>query len=218
MKKLAMFLALALICVPAFATEFVNDKAPVLSVTAQETVHFYNDLNTSAGTGVKVEVKDVLLDNLVLRSGIEFNGVQLDYSAVRSDVTKLPLGIKGTTTTAFAGSEDLDSIVWSNEAGYDVNGSVFGATEKLDITPYIGVDSYFLNAGGASQVDNTVGMSLGVDASYKVKENIKLFAGLKYSWATADVTINAANGSIAGQEGEVELDNFGLVGGASFSF
>jgi hypothetical protein len=221
MKKLIslMFVAGMLFTSVAFAEELApvvggNEavkaeiKQHAVSITPLATYHIYSgDLENSLGVGAEVAVRDVFVDNLVLSSGIEFVNSDLPVSGTISGVTVVKKDVVNTSTP-FVDSATLNQVIWSNGVGYSL-GSILDV-KGLDVVPFVSVDSYFVNGDGVS-ADNSVGFSTGAKATYSVNDRVSLFTALKYSWANTDVTY----GNVTK---EVDLDNFGLVGGATVQF
>ena len=210
MKKLiVMILGLTMICSSAMA-------ANTVTVAPQATYHVYSgDLENSLGAGFEVSVKDVLLENLVLSSGLEFINSDLPFTRTENGVKVVGSGHHASlvnTTTKIADTATLNQVIWSNGVGYSLGSLIAEKTEvkNLDLIPFVSVDSYFIN-GDEVSADNTVGISTGVKATYVINERVSAFGAVKYSWADADVTSN-------GVTSNVDLDNFGLVGGVAVKF
>lgn len=176
MNKLKMFVALTVALLIASPVM----AAVEVAVAPQAGYHVYSNdsLENSLGAGVQVSIKDVFVDNLVVFSGLEF------------------------VSTDFATSlNSLDQVVWSNGVGYSLAG-ILGVA-NLDVVPFVSGDAYFTSSDTLS-VENTYGFSVGTTASYAVKDNVSVFATVKYSSADADSSI-----------GNIDLDNVGLVAGVS---
>jgi len=207
------------VVVPAYKAED-NTLVPAdelnISITPQATYHVYSDtLENSLGVGAEVAVKDVLLDNLVLSSGIEFVNSDFPVTRTEAGVAVVKHGHNTdlvNTLTTVNDSASLEQVIWSNGLGYSL-GSIIeekADIKGLDVVPFVSVDSYFINGDGVS-ADNTVGVSTGVKATYTINERVSAFGALKYSWADADVTYGNTTEN-------VDLDNFGLVGGVAVKF
>ncbi len=211
-REFSLFVAVLMLLASTFA------YATGVEFSGGSTFHSYNDADSALGIGAKVAVKDVFVDGLSIRAGLERVNTEVDY---QTGVPGTPFSGKlGFVTFTgkdasgnSAGAFDLGLTTASLEVGYDVK-----INDKLVVTPVIGPDFIFANAGGEFAADNTVGMHLGAELAYKVKDNIQIVAKAGYQVATVDASINAVGGTVAGGETELDLDNAYFGGEVKIAF
>ena len=195
MKKVisAFVLALALFSAPAFASE--------ITVAPTAAYHIYDgDLKNSLGAGAEVSVKDAFgVKNLVTITGAEFVSSDFETNRTYSTAVKVvPFGSASFNSTV---QDSLDQVILSQGLGYSFGDRL--GVKNLDVVTFASADGYFINSDTIT-VDNTVGVSTGVKASYAVKDNVSVFAEYKRSWANTDSSV-----------GEIDLDSNTIVGGVT---
>ena len=104
-------------------------------------------------------------------------------------------------------SESFQLDVWKSElaAGYKFEAG------KLSLTPYAGLDLYFVDADNSVKADEELGYTVGGKVEYAVAKNVSLVGKLGYSWGSIGV-------GLPDGKDEVSVDGMNGTVGVSIKF
>jgi hypothetical protein len=173
MKKLMslMLVGLFAFAVTGFAADAVATAKNVkVSVEPNVDARLFNDFKTAAQFGVKANLEQlpVVPSEVVVTTGLDFARTELKTNSAKTvDFYTVPL-----------------------EVGYN-----YAVSKDFTVKPIVGLD-FIASSSDNATIDNTVGEHLAVEASYLLRENVKVSAEAGYSFAS--VTVDGQKESLDG--------------------